>query len=77
MLQFTYRLTVKERVKAKCQRHPKYNPEKQGRGGIIGGCSTCSDLFDLLQARIRLDAAVREFARRAGPWVARGRVPEP
>jgi hypothetical protein len=74
MLQFSYKLIVKERVKAKCPRHPRYNPETQGRGAIVGGCSTCSDLFDLQEARIKLDAAVHEFGRRAGPWVvAKGR----
>ena len=40
MLQFTYKLKLTERVKAKCCRHPEYNPEKDGRAGIRGGCST-------------------------------------
>ena len=68
MFQFTYKLKVSERVKAKCDRHPRYNPEKDGRGGIKGGCSGCFALFDLHQARQALDAAHREFLRRAGPW---------
>ena len=50
MFQFSYKLKVAERVKAKCQRHPRYNPERDGRGGIKGGCSTCFSLFDLHQA---------------------------
>jgi hypothetical protein len=78
VLQFAYQLTVKKRVKAKCPRHPKYDPAKQGRGAIVGGCSTCSDLLDLLEARTKLDAAAREFERRAGPWVVvKGRGAEP
>ena len=68
MFQFTYKLKVSERVKAKCERHPRYNPERAGRGGIKGGCSTCYSLFDLHQARLSLDAAHREFLRRALPW---------
>jgi len=28
MLQFTYKLKIAERVKGKCSRHPRYNPEK-------------------------------------------------
>jgi hypothetical protein len=48
MFQFNYRLKVAERVKAKCERHPRYNPERDGRGGIKGVCSTCFSLFDLL-----------------------------
>ena len=67
MLKFTYKLTVMERVKAKCPRHPRYNPERDGRGGIIGACTACYSLYDLLEARNKLDAAVREFVRRAGP----------
>ena len=69
MLQFTYKLKLTERVKAKCSRHPRYNPVKDGRAGIRGGCSTCFSLYDLYQARIALDAAQREFVRRAGPRV--------
>ena len=68
MFQFNYRLKVSERVKAKCNRHPRYNPERDGRGGIKGGCSTCFSLFDLHQARLSLDTAHREFLRRAMPW---------
>ena len=68
MFQFNYRLKVAERVKAKCERHPRYNPEREGRGGIKGGCSTCFSLFDLHQARLSLDAAHREFLRRALTW---------
>ena len=74
MFQFNYKLKVSERVKAKCNRHPRYNPERDGRGGIKGGCSTCFSLFDLHQARLSLDAAHREFLRRASPWT---RVPRP
>jgi hypothetical protein len=74
MLQFTYKLKLTERVKAKCSRHPRYNPEKDGRAGIRGGCSTCFSLYDLHQARLALDAAQREFIRRTAPW-ARPRQP--
>ena len=74
MLQFTYKLKITERVKGKCSRHPRYNPEKDGRAGIRGGCSCCFSLYDLYQARMALDAAQREFIRRAAPWV-RSREP--
>ena len=68
MFQFNYKLKVSKRVKAKCDRHPRYNPERDGRGGIKGGCSTCFSLFDLHQARLMLDSAHREFLRRVVPW---------
>ncbi len=68
MLKFTYKQTIREWVTAKCDRHPRYNPEKDGRGGIKGGCKGCYGLYDLHQARLKLDAAIHEFVRRAGPW---------
>jgi hypothetical protein len=74
MFQFHYKLKVSQRVKAKCKRHPRYNPEREGRGGIKGGCSTCFSLFDLHQARLSPDVAHREFLRRASRWT---RVPRP
>ena len=74
MYQFTYKLKVTERVKAKCERHPRYNPERDGRAGIKGGCSTCYSLLSLLQARQALDVAHREFLRRAAPWCPKPRT---
>ena len=68
MFQFSYKLKVTERVKAKCERHPRYNPEREGRGGIKGGCATCFSLYDLHQARVTLDSAHRDFLRKAAPW---------
>ena len=68
MFKLSYKLTVRERVQGKCDRHPRYNPEKDGRAGIKGGCSACYSLLDLHNARLKLDAAVHEFVRRAGPW---------
>ena len=77
MFQFTYKLKLNERVKAKCSKHPRYNPERDGRGGIRGACSTCFTLFDLLQARQSLEVAQREFLRRAAPWCPRSRPKAP
>ena len=67
MLKFTYKLTLPERVAVVCSRHPRYNSEKDGRSGVKGG-STCYDLYDLYSARLKLDAAVREFTRRVASW---------
>ena len=68
MFKLSYKLVVRERVQGKCDRHPHYNPEKDGKAGIKGGCSACYSLLDLHNARLKLDAAVHEFVRRAGPW---------
>ena len=74
MFQFTYKLKVAERVKGKSERHPRYNPERDGRGGIKGGCSACFSLYDLQQARLTLDVAYRDFLRKAVPWARRSKL---
>jgi hypothetical protein len=68
MLRLQYKLRLNERITAKCSRHPRYNPEIDGRGGIIDRCAGCYGLYDLFQAKAELDASVRLFLRRAGPW---------
>jgi hypothetical protein len=30
----------------KCPKHPRYNPELNGQGGIRGGCLFCHIVFD-------------------------------
>jgi hypothetical protein len=77
MFQFSYKLKVAERIKAKCERHPRYNPERDGRNGIKGGCSTCYSLYDLQQARLMLDSAHREFLRKASPWTRKSEPRKP
>jgi hypothetical protein len=67
MIRFTYKLKITERVTAKCSRHPRFNPEKEGRN-IKGGCSGCYALFDLWQSRLALEAAAQQFQRKAAPW---------
>lgn len=74
MIAFRYKVKIDERIRAKCQRHPRYNPERDGREAIRGACSTCFNLYDLYTARIDLDRAIRDFLRRSGPW-ARAREP--
>jgi hypothetical protein len=40
-------LTLKIDVRAKCERHPGYDPAKEGRGGIRAGCQRCEALLEL------------------------------
>ncbi len=47
MLKFAAKMKIAERVTAKCSHHPRYNPEKNGQGGIRGGCSGCFTLYNL------------------------------
>lgn len=68
MLRLTYTIKLNERIRAKCSRHPRYNPEIDGRGGITDRCAGCYSLYDLYQAKTELEDSVRQFLRRAGPW---------
>jgi hypothetical protein len=69
MIQFTYKLKLNERVRAKCSRHPRYNPEKDAVAGIRGGCAACWDIYHVHRSRLELDHAVHEFLRHAAPWI--------
>src|ERR1700733_11641844 len=48
---------------------PRYNPERDGRGGIRGGCSACFSLYNLQQARLTLDAQDRSQEQTSTPGV--------
>jgi hypothetical protein len=68
MLKFRMKLKLNDGVQAKCKKHPKYNPEKEG-SNIKGGCSTCLQLWDLYRSKLELERAVRIFQRNAAPWI--------
>lgn len=71
MLVYRNRLKRKYSVKAKCSRHPRYNPEKSGRGGIVGGCNGCEEVYDFWFLTKRLDAVLHEMDAAAGHWTPR------
>ncbi|MBM3788506.1 MAG: hypothetical protein FJW30_29575 [Acidobacteria bacterium] len=50
------------RFKAKCNRHPKYNPE-DGEGAIRGGCPKCRQLFEIYQAYQQLTGLMKQLKR--------------
>jgi len=68
MLKLRMKLKLNDGVQAKCKKHPKYNPEKEG-SNIKGGCSTCLQLWDLYRSKLELERAVRIFQRNAAPWI--------
>lgn len=43
-------LNVKIEARAKCRKHPNYDPAKDGEAGIKGGCGTCMELLAYLGA---------------------------
>lgn len=68
MLHFHLDLRVRERIKAKCPRHPKFDPSVDEKANSEARCSTCSDIRNLQSARITLETAARAFERRAAQW---------
>jgi hypothetical protein len=56
-------------LKAKCPRHPRFNPSLEGRGGIVGGCKGCEELCELFEEWARMARRVKEFEERHELWV--------
>jgi hypothetical protein len=61
MLKFTFKDKVTATVRASCPKHRRYNPEANGHGGIVGGCSTCQQLFEVWTAKNRVEFAIRDL----------------
>jgi hypothetical protein len=61
MLRLRTRLKLNSRVVIKCERHPRYNPEKKGRVGIKGACTRCEFLYAVFVAQQQLLNAARDF----------------
>lgn len=60
MLKMNVKITIKRRLRAKCAKHPGYNPES-GAGKIRGNCKQCRALFEVTQARDQLHEAAARF----------------
>ncbi len=61
---------LKLRIKAnvKCQKHPAFDPAKNGgRGGVKGGCIICQSICDLWVASEKLLFEIRLLQDRATP----------
>ncbi len=61
MLRLKTRLNIRSRVEAKCDKHIRYNPEKDGRGGIKGACSRCEFLYAIFATQQTMLNAARDF----------------
>jgi hypothetical protein len=58
---FKMAFRVVYRIKGRCSRHPAYNPVKDGKGGVKGGCSECDALFNAYRAYLAFREAIEEF----------------
>lgn len=68
MLKITCKIRLNRTVRAKCERHSKYDPAIEGKNYILDRCSTCRELLDLYESMISLEKALKNFERRAAPW---------
>jgi len=75
MLKINVKLVVKSKVVMKCDKHPRYNPEKDGLGGVVGNCHKCLDLFGVHKFHMQMINAVRSYQEVAGPHEIK-RVPK-
>jgi len=60
MLKAAVKIAVIRKLKGKCPNHPRYNPEL-GDGFIRGACPHCRALYEAVEARDQLYAAIRHF----------------
>jgi hypothetical protein len=71
MFQLKLTMKIEGRAKLNCGRHPLCNPQTQGRGAIIGGCSECLQVHEayvqISVARAHLENAIRHFTKIIAP----------
>jgi hypothetical protein len=53
------------RWKGRCHKHPMYDPEIDGLGGVRGGCQRCEVLLEIFTHHAKLVRLMREFGSRA------------
>jgi hypothetical protein len=67
MLALHFSIHIKMKLKGKCPKHPRFNPEI-GQGAIRGGCRECLALYQVVAARDQAAAALRQFEEVAAPY---------
>lgn len=68
MLRLTTKLSIKSRIALKCDKHIRYNPEKDGRDGIKGACARCLHLLQIYTVRQNMLNAARDFEQVSKPY---------
>jgi len=67
-------LRLLTRWKGKCAKHPRFNPEKEGEGGIKGNCPHCALLVQVFQKYEEIQEHLRAFDQIARVGVAAGAI---
>jgi hypothetical protein len=55
------------RWKGRCAKHPRYDPDADGLGGIRGGCRRCEMLLEIHGHHSKMVRLIREFGTREEP----------
>ena len=58
------------RFKARCKRHPGFDP-MDGLGGVRGGCKRCELLLEIHQTHTRLTELIRRAKNEEGPTLVK------
>ncbi|HTF64930.1 MAG TPA: hypothetical protein VK638_19810 [Edaphobacter sp.] len=74
MLKMSFTVRMKLRLKGRCSKHPRYNPE-QGAGVIRGGCPLCLALYQIVAARDRATAALKVLEDVSTPYQVPRKTP--
>lgn len=61
MLRLKTKINFRSRVAIKCERHTRYNPEKDGKGGIVASCLRCYHLFQIFNTWQILQNSLRDY----------------
>jgi hypothetical protein len=67
MLSLKFSVKLKLKLRGKCSKHARFNPEI-GRGAIRGGCRECLALYEVVAARDKAATALRRFEELAEPY---------
>ena len=49
------------RWKGRCSKHPRYNPEEDGEGGLVGGCGRCLQLLGIFVSHKKTLGLLKSF----------------
>ena len=62
MLALRFSIHIKLKLKGRCPKHPRFNPEI-GQGAIRGGCRECPALYQVVAGRDQAATALRHLRK--------------
>ena len=71
MLRFDLTLRKTFKVRARCERHPQFDPSHPEGAVLRDRCATCKEIMGLQDAREAFANALRDLERRASAWEVR------